>query len=202
MSLPVFHYSNTFGSSFPWGDSIPFGEGEKPINWVENAIRVGFANPSTQGKAYLVLTSRRILYVFVTAGQAQMLWEIDLENVMLVGFSEHRTLRLLEKGGEYVELASQDQARLEEMIPLINGAVGARRVDISTHREAEMHPGNDFSKLVRQMERAGLVVSNLKCLSCGSPMVIPPSGTSSECTYCGTTLYTAEMIARLRESLA
>lgn len=54
----------------------------------------------------------------------------------------------------------------------------------------------DFSTLRERMAREGMDMKTFRCPSCGGDIAIPPSGMTVRCQYCGSMLYSTELLDR------
>jgi DNA-directed RNA polymerase subunit RPC12/RpoP len=202
----TFRYQSSFGATTPWGDLMTWREGEKPIHWVTEVHLLEPLGRESLHKNVLIVTNQRILYVDQrgkSSGVPAVLMERNLEDVLFATMADHGPLRVIEKGGGSIEIESTDIEGLSHAPKVINEAVSARRAEFQAQGNKEIAiVGLDFPKLMTALDRAGVVVSKLKCHSCGSQIEVPKLGDSAECEYCGAVVYARETAIRLKETIS
>jgi transcription initiation factor IIE alpha subunit len=60
----------------------------------------------------------------------------------------------------------------------------------------------DFSALRDQMANGGIVVTTVKCPSCGANLDLPEKGDSIRCEYCGSNVQAVDVMQKLKELLS
>ncbi|MDA4123903.1 MAG: hypothetical protein OK438_00440 [Thaumarchaeota archaeon] len=200
----TFHYQSTFGAKTPWGDTVTWREGEKPIFWVTEAHILGSLGREPTHKDILILTNERILCVNqqgMSPGLPGVLMQVNLEDVLLATRADYGPLRIIERGRGSIEIESTDNEGLENAPRMINEAVSTRKAELRTLLEKEVAVvGLDFPRLMNILQGAGIVVGKLMCHSCGSQIDVPKTGGSAECEYCGRIVYARETVTRLKEA--
>jgi predicted RNA-binding Zn-ribbon protein involved in translation (DUF1610 family) len=202
--MPPFHYQSTFGAKTPWGDTVVWREGEKPIFWVTEARILESLGREPMHRDTLIVTNQRILYINqqdMSPSQPAALTQVNLEDVLLATRTDYGPLRIIVRGRESMEIESTDNGRLGDAPRVINEAVSTRKAELRTLLEKEVAVvGLDFPRLMNILQGAGIVVGKLMCYSCGSQIDVPKTGGSAECEFCGRVVYARETVTRLKEA--
>lgn len=86
----------------------------------------------------------------------------------------------------------------EQLIEILNENIKEK------HKQDEMRQSNvqlvlDFSFLKSSMEKGGVIISQIKCPSCGSAITLPTSGVSGKCAYCGMEYYAQDVFEKIKD---
>jgi len=60
----------------------------------------------------------------------------------------------------------------------------------------------DFAALRDLMENGGIVVTTVKCPSCGANVDLPKNGDTFTCAYCGSAIHAVDVMKKLRELIS
>ncbi len=74
-----------------------------------------------------------------------------------------------------------------------------KEVELEKSRERAVF---DFSALRDQMARGGIVVTTVRCPSCGANIDLPSTGDTIKCGYCGSSIQAIDLLKKLKELLS
>lgn len=95
---------------------------------------------------------------------------------------------------------SSDQP-LKRFMASLEQAVRTRlkEVELEKNRERAVF---DFSALRDQMANGGIVVTTVRCPSCGANIDLPSTGDTIKCGYCGSSIQAIDLLRKLKELLS
>ncbi|MEM3886767.1 MAG: hypothetical protein QXO82_06880 [Candidatus Methanomethylicia archaeon] len=166
---------------------------------VKAAFTIRFIIGRNIRKCLLILTNRRIIF-----------YDLELERILssgialtaVTGISIEENVLI---GKELCNVLKLSVGSDVCLIDILEGHFDVKDVAeaLLKLRAREMLRANivegDFSWLKSLLDRGGIVLTTVKCPSCGGILDIPNEGKFIKCKYCGQTIFVEDVINIIRE---
>jgi hypothetical protein len=148
-------------------------------------------------RGFLVLTSQRMFFVkqaFWPSKDVTIQYTVNLEDATV---SEgNKRIVVLNKLGQKKEFRGKE---LPNFFPQLRNQIAKRIEEVQAAREKERRMVVlDFSSLKETMSKGGLIMTTLKCPSCGRPQALPQNGSSFICEYCKSPITAVDVFEKIK----
>lgn len=192
--------SSNFQYLISWLPQESFVSEVKCLDELTNpGVFAAFADPSAYkiASGFLVLTSQRVMFLKKGNWPAKdytIQYSVNLEDAT-VSQGKNRIV-ILNKIGQKKEFVGKE---LPGFYPRLTDQISKRFEELKAAKEKERRfIIIDFTSLKEIMAKGGLVMTSLKCPSCGHPQPFPQSGNSFICEYCKTPITAVDVFDKIK----